>query len=226
MIDKQVSSVAEAVAGIKDDSVILVGGFGSSGRPADLMEGLLDLGVRGLTIVANNATVGDDVVSELMSAGRIRKVVCSFPRGLKGRTIFDELYAAGKIELDLVPQGTLAERIRAGAAGIGGFYTRTAAGTRLAEGKETRVIDGQTYVLEHPIKGDVALLKGLRGDRWGNLVYHRGARINNPVMAGAARLVIAQVREIVPLGALDPEHIVTPGVFVDRLVELRNERQA
>ena len=215
MIDKQVSSVAEAVAGIKDDSVILVGGFGSSGRPADLMEGLLDLGVRGLTIVANNATVGDDIVSELMSAGRIRKVVCSFPRGLKGRTIFDELYAAGKIELDLVPQGTLAERIRAGAAG-----------TRLAEGKETRVIDGQTYVLEHPIKGDVALLKGLRGDRWGNLVYHRGARINNPVMAGAARLVIAQVREIVPLGALDPEHIVTPGVFVDRLVELRNERQA
>src|SRR5690606_27970821 len=144
VIDKRVSSLAEAVAGIEDGAVILVGGFGSSGRPADLMAALLDRGVRGLTIVANNATVGDDVVSELMSAGRIRKVVCSFPRGLKGRTIFDELYHAGKIELELVPQGTLAERIRAGAAGIGGFFTRTAAGTRLAEGKETRVIDGQT----------------------------------------------------------------------------------
>ena len=226
MIDKRVKSLAEAVAGIRDDAVILVGGFGSSGRPADLMAALLDRGVRGLTIVANNATVGDDVVSELMSAGRIRKVVCSFPRGLKGRTIFDELYHAGKIELELVPQGTLAERIRAGAAGIGGFFTRTAAGTRLAEGKETRMIDGQLYVLEQPIKGDVALLKGLRGDRWGNLVYHRGARINNPVMAGAAKLVVAQVREIVPLGAIDPECVVTPGVFVDRLVEVPNERQA
>lgn len=226
MINKCVGSTAEAVAGIQDDSVILVGGFGSSGRPADLMEALLDAGVRGLTIVANNATVGDDIVAELMAAGRIRKVVCSFPRGLKGRTIFDELYAAGKIELDLVPQGTLAERIRAGAAGIGGFFTRTAAGTRLAQDKETRIIDGETYVLEKPIKGDVALLKGLRGDRWGNLVYHRGARINNPVMAGAAKLVIAQVREIVELGGIDPENVVTPGIFVDRLVEVANERQA
>ena len=226
MIDKRVGSLAEAVAGIGDDAVILVGGFGSSGRPADLMEALLDAGVKGLTIVANNATVGDDVVSELMSAGRIRKVVCSFPRGLKGRTIFDELYHAGKIELELVPQGTLAERIRAGAAGIGGFFTHTAAGTRLAEGKETRMIDGQLYVLEQPIKGDVALLKGLRGDRWGNLVYHRGARINNPVMAGAAKLVVAQVREVVPLGSIDPECVITPGVFVDRLVEVPNERKA
>ena len=226
MIDKRVGSLAEAVAGIRDDAVVLVGGFGSSGRPADLMAALLDKGVKGLTIVANNATVGDDIVSELMSAGRIRKVVCSFPRGLKGRTIFDDLYHAGKIELELVPQGTLAERIRAGAAGIGGFFTRTAAGTRLAEGKETRMIDGQLYVLEQPIKGDVALLKGMRGDRWGNLVYHRGARINNPVMAGAAKLVIAQVREIVPLGAIDPECVITPGVFVDRLVEVPNERKA
>lgn len=226
MIDKRVTSLAEAVAGVKDGAVILVGGFGSSGRPADLLEALLDSGATGLTIVANNATVGDDIVGELMQAGRIRKVVCSFPRGLKGPTIFDSLYASGKIELDLVPQGTLAERIRAGAAGIGGFFTRTAAGTRLAEGKETRVIDGEEYVLEQPIKGDVAFLKGLRGDRWGNLVYHRGARINNPVMAGAAKLVVAQVREIVPLGALDPEHIVTPGVFVDRIVEHANERQA
>src|SRR5690606_41349032 len=171
VIDKRVSSLAEAVAGIKDDSVILVGGFGSSGRPADLMEALLDSGVRGLTVVANNATVGDDIVAELMSAGRIRKVVCSFPRGLKGRTIFDELYGAGKIELELVPQGTLAERIRAGAAGIGGFYTRTAAGTRLAEGKETRVIDGLSIVLEDPIQVDTALIVGLRVDRRHNTQY-------------------------------------------------------
>src|SRR5690606_615605 len=207
----QVQSLQAAVTGIQDGSVILVGGFGTSGRPADLMEALLDLGVRDLTVVANNATVGDDIVAELMTANRIRKVICSFPRGLKGKTIFDDLYRSGKIELELVPQGTLAERIRAGAAGIGGFYTKTAAGTRLAEGKELREIEGESYVLEKPIKGDVALIKGAKADRWGNLVYHRGARINNPVMAGAARLVIAQVKEIVPLGALDPEHIITPG---------------
>lgn len=225
MIDKRVKSLIDAVSGIKNNDVLLVGGFGSSGRPADLLAAVLELGVRDLTIVANNATVGDDVVAELMEAGVIRKVVCSFPRGLKGRTIFDQLYAEKKIELELVPQGTLAERIRAGAAGIGGFYTRTAAGTRLSEGKETRVIDGQVYVLESPIKGDVALIKGLHGDRWGNLIYHRGARINNPVMAGAARLVIAQVQKIVPLGELDPEHIVTPGVFVDRIVEVPHERK-
>lgn len=226
MINKCVDSLMAAVAGVQDDAVILVGGFGSSGRPADLLAALLDKGVRGLTIVANNATVGDDVIAELMAAGRIRKVVCSFPRGLKGKTVFDELYANKKLELELVPQGTLAERIRAGAAGIGGFFTKTAAGTRLAEGKETREIDGETYVLEKPIKGDVALIKGLHGDRWGNLVYHRGARINNPVMAGAAKLVIAQVRKVVPLGQLDPEHIITPGVFVDRLVEVANERKS
>ena len=226
MIDKCVKSLLDAVSGIKDNDVLLVGGFGSSGRPADLMAAVLELGVKDLTIVANNATVGDDIMADLMREGRIRKVVCSFPRGLKGRTVFDDLYASGRIELELVPQGTLAERIRAGAAGIGGFFTRTAAGTRLAEGKETREIDGQTYVFEKPIKGDAALIKGLRADRWGNLVYHRGARINNPVMAGAARLVIAQVREIVPLGALDPEHIITPGVYVDRLVEVPNERKA
>ncbi len=184
------------------------------------MEAILDLGVRELTIVANNATTGDDVIAELMRANRIRKVVCSFPRGLSGPTIFDELYRAGRIELELVPQGTLAERLRAAAAGIGGFYTRTAAGTELARGKETRMIGGQPYVLEQPLHGDVALIKALRGDRWGNLVYHRGARINNPVMAGAARLTVAQVSEVVELGSLDPECIVTPGVFVDRMVEV------
>ncbi len=220
MIDKRVQSLAQAVAGIKEGSTLLVGGFGTSGRPTELLAAVLELGVKHLTIVANNATTGTDVVADLMRAGRIRKVVCSFPRGLHGKTIFDELYASGEVELELVPQGTLAERIRAGSAGIGGFFTRTAAGTELAKGKETRMINGQTYVLEQPLTGDVALLKARQGDRWGNLVYHRGARVNNPVMAGAARLTIAQVSEIVELGALDPEHVVTPGVFVDRLVEV------
>lgn len=218
MINKELATIAEAVAGIRDGAVLLVGGFGNSGRPAALLRGVLELGVRELTIVANNATAGNDIAAELMKAGRVRKVMCSFPRGLSGKTIFDELYNAGRIELELIPQGTLAERIRAGAAGIGGFYTRTAAGTLLAKGKETRVIRGQEYVLEEPITGDVALIKAKAGDRWGNLVYHRGARINNPVMAGAAPLCIAEVGEIVPLGALDPEAIVTPAALVHRLV--------
>lgn len=221
MINKEVASVAEAVAGIRDGAVLLVGGFGNSGRPAALLRGVLELGVGDLTIVANNATAGDDVVAELMKANRVRKVMCSFPRGLSGRTIFDELYHAGRIELELVPQGTLAERIRAGAAGIGGFFTRTSAGTLLARGKETRMIDGEEHVFEKPIRGDVALIKARAGDRWGNLIYHRGARINNPVMAGAAPLCIAEVAEVVPLGSLDPESIVTPAVFVDRLVRVQ-----
>lgn len=221
MIDKRVKSLVEAVQGIKDGSTILVGGFGTSGRPNELLAALLELGTREITIVANNATIGTDIIGDLMRARRIRKVVCSFPRGLYGKTIFDELYASGEVELELVPQGTLAERIRAGAAGIGGFFTKTAAGTELAKGKETRLINGKQYVFEHPILGDIALIKAKQGDRWGNLVYHRGARVNNPVMAGAAKLTIAQVAEIVDLGVLDPEHIVTPGVYVDRLVEVR-----
>jgi len=165
--------------------------------------------------------MGNDIVADLMRANRVRKCVCSFPRGLLGKTIFDELYSAGKIELELVPQGTLAERIRAGAAGIGGFFTRTAAGTDLAHGKETRLIDGREYVFEKPLVGDVALIKAKKGDRWGNLVYHRGARVNNPAMAGAAKLVVAQVDAFVELGELDPEHIVTPGLFIDRLFEIK-----
>ncbi len=221
MIDKRVKSLADAVQGIKDGSTILVGGFGTSGRPNQLLAAILEIGTREITIVANNATIGTDIIGDLMRARRIRKVVCSFPRGLYGKTIFDELYANGEVELELVPQGTLAERIRAGAAGIGGFFTRTAAGTELAKGKETRLINGKEYVFEHPITGDVALIKARQGDRWGNLVYHRGARVNNPVMAGAAKLTIAQVGEIVDLGVLDPEHIVTPGVYVDRLVEVK-----
>jgi 3-oxoadipate CoA-transferase, alpha subunit len=220
MINKRVDSIAQALQGIKDGDVLLIGGFGTSGQPTELLAGVLALGVKDLTLVANNTTMGNDVVADLLMAKRVRKCVCSFPRGLLGKTIFDELYLAGKIELELVPQGTLAERIRAGAAGIGGFFTRTAAGTDLAQGKETRLIDGKEYVFEKPLFGDVALIKAKKGDRWGNLVYHRGARVNNPAMAGAAELVVAQVDEFVELGELDPEHIVTPGLFIDRLFEV------
>jgi 3-oxoadipate CoA-transferase alpha subunit len=221
MINKRVESMAQALQGIKDGDVLLIGGFGTSGQPTELLAGILELGARELTLVANNTTMGNDVVADLMRANRVKKCVCSFPRGLLGKTIFDELYSAGKIELELVPQGTLAERIRAGAAGIGGFFTRTAAGTELARGKETRLIDGREYVFEKPLTGDVALLKAKKGDRWGNLVYHRGARVNNPAMAGAAKLVVAQVDAFVELGELDPEHIVTPGLFIDRLFEVK-----
>ena len=221
MINKRVESMAEALQGIKDGDVLLIGGFGTSGQPTELLAGVLELGARDLTLVANNTTMGNDIVADLMRANRVRKCVCSFPRGLLGKTIFDELYSAGKIELELVPQGTLAERIRAGAAGIGGFFTRTAAGTDLAHGKETRLIDGREYVFEKPLVGDVALIKAKKGDRWGNLVYHRGARVNNPAMAGAAKLVVAQVDAFVELGELDPEHIVTPGLFIDRLFEVK-----
>ncbi len=221
MINKCVESMAEALQGIKDGDVLLIGGFGTSGQPTELLAGVLELGARDLTLVANNTTMGNDIVADLIRANRVRKCVCSFPRGLLGKTIFDELYLAGKIELELVPQGTLAERIRAGAAGIGGFFTRTAAGTELARGKETRFIDGREYVFEKPLVGDVALIKAKKGDRWGNLVYHRGARVNNPAMAGAAKLVVAQVDAFVELGELDPEHIVTPGLFIDRLFEVK-----
>ena len=221
MINKRVETMAEALQGIKDGDVLLIGGFGTSGQPTELLAGVLELGARDLTLVANNTTMGNDIVADLMRANRVKKCVCSFPRGLLGKTIFDELYIAGKIELELVPQGTLAERIRAGAAGIGGFFTRTAAGTELARGKETRLIDGREYVFEKPLTGDVALIKAKKGDRWGNLVYHRGARVNNPAMAGAAKLVVAQVDAFVELGELDPEHVVTPGLFIDRLFEVK-----
>ena len=220
MIDKRVQSIASALEGLRDDSTILVGGFSTSGRPSDLLRGVLELGIKGVTLIANNATTGTDVVADMLHAGAIRKIICSFPRGIEGRSIFDDLYQAGKIEIELVPQGTLAERIRAGSAGIGGFFTRTAAGTELAKGKESRMIDGQLYILEQPLRADVALIRGQRGDRMGNLTYHRGARVNNPVMAGAADLTIAQVAQIVEVGEIDPEHVITPGIFVDRLVEV------
>ncbi len=220
MIDKRVACIEDAVRGIADGSTVLISGFGDSGTPFELLEAVLDQGARDLEIVLNNAGGGDDAIVRLLAADRVRKVVCSYPRSSLGNPVFDRLYAERKVELELVPQGTLAERIRAGSAGLGGFYTPTAAGTRLADGKEQRVFEGRTYVLERPIVGDVALVKAYRADRWGNLVYHSAARNFGPVMAACGRLTIVQVKEIVALGTLDPEHVVTPGIYVDRVVEL------
>ncbi len=219
MIDKRFKNLAEAVAGIKDGALILCGGFGGAGSPEALYGALLEQGARDLTIVNNNAGTGRTGLAGLMDAGRVRKIICSFPRSA-GSVVFEELYAAGKIELELVPQGILSERMRCAAAGLGGFYSPVGVGTRLAEGKEEREIDGRRYVLEKPLKGDVALVKGDRGDRWGNLDYRKSARNFNPTMAQAADLAIAQVRQFVELGEIDPEHIITPGIFVDRLVEV------
>lgn len=219
MIDKRVKDLAAAVAGIKDGATILCGGFGAVGEPIALTEALLPLGVKNLVIVANNAGTGDTGIARLIKEARVRKVICSYPRTTDPRE-FEAAYKAGKIELELVPQGTLSERLRAAGAGIGGFYTPTGVGTKLAEGKETRAIDGKPYVLEQPIRGDAALIAAYKGDRWGNLVYRKSARNFNPVMAAAATLTVVQVSEIVELGALDPETIVTPGIFVDRIVRV------
>src|SRR5215472_13460844 len=219
MIDKRVPDLAAAVAGVKDDSVVLCAGFGGAGLPDALCEALVEQGARDLTIVANNAGVGRSGLAALLAAGRVRKIMCSFPRSA-GSVVFEELYAAGRIELELLPQGTLSERMRCAAAGLGGYYSPVSVGTRLAEGKEHREIDGRTYVLEKPLKGDVALLAANQADRWGNLTYRKSARNFNPTMAMAADLAIAQVRRIVDLGELDPEMIVTPGIFIDRLVQV------
>lgn len=219
MISKIVPDLEAAMAGIQDGAVVLIGGFGGAGQPNALIQGLIAQGARELTIVCNNAGAGDTGIAALLAAGQVRKVVCSFPRQADSY-VFDGLYRAGKLELELVPQGTLAERIRAGGAGIGGFFTRTAVGTQLAEGKEVRHIDGDDYILEAPIKADVAIIKAHRADRWGNLIYNKTARNFGPVMATAAKLTIAQVNEIVELGELDPEAIVTPGVYVKRVVKI------
>jgi len=219
MIDKRVKDLAAAVAGIKDGATVLCGGFGTVGEPIALTEALIELGIRNLTIVANNAGTGESGIARLIKEGRVRKVICSYPRTADPH-VFEEAYKAGKVELELVPQGTLSERLRAAGAGIGGFYTPTAAGTKLAQGKETKAIDGKTYVLEKPLKGDVALIAAYKGDRWGNLVYRKSARNFNPVMAPAADLTVAQVKEIAELGSLDPETIITPGIFVDRVVQV------
>lgn len=217
MIDKTVTTLASAVAGIRDGATVMIGGFGGAGQPAELIDALIEQGARDLVIINNNAGNGEVGLAALLAAGRVRKIICSFPRQADSY-VFDRLYRAGEVELELVPQGNLAERIREGGAGIGAFYTPTGYGTALAEGKETRRIGDRDYVLEYPLRADVALIKALRGDRWGNLVYRKAARNFNPIMATAAALTVAQVSELVPLGALDPEHIVTPGIHVHRIV--------
>ena len=209
----------QAVAGITDGSVILIGGFGMAGMPVELIDALIRTEAGDLTVVSNNAGNGDTGLAALLAAGRVRKMVCSFPRQ-SDSWVFDRLYRAREIELELVPQGNLAERMRAAGAGIGAFYTPTSAGTPLAEGKETREIGGRLHGLEFPIHGDVALIKAQRADRLGNLVYRKTARNFGPVMATAAATVIAQVTEVVEIGELDPENIVTQGIYVDRLVEV------
>jgi 3-oxoadipate CoA-transferase alpha subunit len=219
LIDKTVPGLAQAVAGIHDGATVMIGGFGNAGMPKALIDALIEQGARDLTIVNNNAGNGDTGLAALLAAGRVRKIICSFPRQADSH-VFDALYRAGKIELELTPQGNLAERIRAAGAGIGGFFSPTGYGTLLAEGKETRVIDGKHYVLESPIHADFALIKALKGDRWGNLVYRKAARNFGPIMAMAAKCAIAQVDTIVPLGALDPEVIITPGIFVQRVVQV------
>jgi 3-oxoadipate CoA-transferase alpha subunit len=219
MINKIVSTAAAAVADVHDGATVMVGGFGTAGMPSELIDALIDKGSRDLTIVSNNAGNGVTGLAALLKARQVRKVICSFPRQVDS-WVFDGLFRAGQIELELVPQGNLAERIRAAGAGIGAFYTPTGYGTPLAEGKETRRIDGRDYVLEYPIRADFALIRALRGDRWGNLVYRKTARNFGPIMASAAKCTIAQVREIVNLGDLDPESVVTPGIFVRRVVEI------
>jgi 3-oxoadipate CoA-transferase alpha subunit len=214
-----VHTAAEAVSAVGDGATVLVGGFGMAGMPVELIDALIGHGAGDLTIVSNNAGNGDTGLAALLAAGRVRKVICSFPRQ-SDSWVFDGLYRAGKIELELVPQGNLAERMRAAGAGIGAFYSPTGVGTPLAEGRETRTIDGRDYLLEHPIHGDVALIRAHRADRMGNLVYRKTARNFGPVMAAAARTTIAQVSEIVPVGELDPEAVVTPSIYVDRLVEV------
>jgi len=217
VIDKTVGSVADAVAGIPDGAIVMIGGFGRAGQPVELIDALIAQGAKDLTVVNNNAGNGDVGLAALLAKKRVRKILCSFPRQ-HDSWVFDGLYRAGEIELELVPQGNLAERIRAAGAGIGAFYSPTGVGTELAEGKELREIDRRTYALEYPIRADVALVSAYRADRWGNLVYRETARNFGPIMAAAATTTIVQVDEVVALGSLDPESVVTPGIFVDRVV--------
>jgi len=217
MINKLIPSIAEAVADIHDGATVMIGGFGGAGQPAELIDALIAQGARDLVVVNNNAGNGDTGLAALLRNGQVRKIICSFPRQTDSH-VFDALYRAGKLELELVPQGNLAERIRAAGAGIGGFLTPTGYGTELAKGKETRIIDGRGYVMELPIHADFALIKAERGDRWGNLLYRKTARNFGPVMASAANVTIASVHAMAELGELDPEAIVTPGLYVQRVV--------
>lgn len=229
MIDKTFPSVEAALVDIHDGATVMIGGFGGAGMPVALVDGLIAQGARGLTIVANNAGNGELGIAALLKAGRVRKVICSFPRQADSY-VFDALYRAGKVELELVPQGNLAERIRAAGAGIGGFFTRIGFGTELAKhdgkDKEVREIDGEMYVYETPIRGDFALIKAELGDRWGNLTFRKSARNFGPLMAMAATTAIASVHEVVPLGDINPEHVVTPGIFVQRVVEVARMEMA
>ena len=219
MINKIAPSIEAALADVKDGSTVMIGGFGTAGIPNELIDGLIAQGAKDLVIVNNNAGNADTGLAALLKAGRVRKIICSFPRQADSH-VFDELYRSGKLELELVPQGNLAERIRAAGAGVGAFFSPTGYGTELAKGKETREINGKHYVLEMPIYGDVALIRAEKGDRWGNLVYRKAARNFGPVMATAARLTVATVHEVVELGALDPENVVTPGIFVSKIVRI------
>ncbi|HWW07577.1 3-oxoacid CoA-transferase subunit A [Collimonas sp.] len=219
MINKIIPSIEQALANIHDGATIMIGGFGGAGQPAELIDALIEQGARDLVIVNNNAGNGETGLAALLKTKRVRKIICSFPRQADSQ-VFDGLYRAGELELELVPQGNLAERIRAAGAGIGAFFTPTGYGTALAKGKETREINGKMYVLEHPIHADVALIKAERGDRWGNLTYRKTARNFGPIMASAAKLTIASVHEIVELGSLDPESVITPGLFVHRVVQV------
>lgn len=224
MINKLADSVAQALQGVKDGATVLIGGFGTAGIPGELIDGLIAQGAKDLTVVNNNAGNADQGLAALLKAGQVRKIICSFPRQVDSY-VFDELYRSGKLELELVPQGNLAERLRAAGAGIGAFFCPTAHGTELARNadgtsKETREINGKHYVLEYPIHGDVALIKAEKGDRWGNLTYRMSARNFGPVMATAAKTTIATVHEVVTLGTLDPESIVTPGIYVSQLVKI------
>jgi 3-oxoadipate CoA-transferase alpha subunit len=219
VVNKIVPGLREALAGIHDGATIMIGGFGNAGMPRELIDGLIDQGATDLTIVNNNAGNGDTGLAALLAARRVKKIICSFPRQADSY-VFDGLYRSGELELELTPQGNLAERIRAAGAGVGAFFSPTGYGTLLAEGKETRLINGKNYVLEYPIHADFALIKALKADRWGNLVYRKAARNFGPIMAMAAKCTIVQVDQVVELGELDPEVIVTPGIFVQRVVKV------
>ena len=219
MINKIVQTMADAMAGVKDEAVVLLGGFGSVSQPNALIDGLIETGVKDLTVVANNAGGGHVGLALLMELRRVRRLVCSFPRSATS-TIFEELYRAGEIELEIVPQGTMAERIRAAGAGVGAFFTPTGVGTKMAEGKEVREINGRKMVLEHALRGDIALVEAWQADRWGNLTFKRSGRNFNPVMATAGDITIVQSQHMVELGELNPEHIITPGIFVDRVIHV------
>ena len=219
MINKIVGTIADALAGVRDGATVLMGGFGAVGQPDELIEGLIETGARDLTVVANNAGAGRVGLAKLMEAGRVRKIICSFPRSA-GSVVFEELFRAGRLELEIVPQGTLAERMRAAGAGIPAFYTPTGAGTRIAQGKEARDFNGRPHILEHALRGDLALVEAWEGDRWGNLTYRESGRNFNPVMAMAADVTVAQVHHLRDLGQIAPDNVHTPGIFVQKVVRV------